>query len=159
MNLKKLTLVLAALVVTFGVAEARGRCDGIHGCRCGSTQASHFGLPRMFNGYNLWQAVDWVRAFPHTMRHEGAVMYQHGGGPTGHVSRIEHITGPCTAVVADDKGQYERNTCIRGATFVDPNGNRMARNETQTFHSKRHHRSRHVQVAQVYSAPDRLMVH
>ena len=86
-------------------------------------QASHFNLPRIYNGYNLWQAREWTRAFPHTTARAGVVMYQHGGGPTGHVSRIVQLTGSCTATVTDDAGTYERNICSRGATFVDPNGN------------------------------------
>lgn len=112
-----------ALLSLASAAEARAKCDGIHRCTCGSTQTRHFNLPRNFNGHNLWRAVEWTRAFPHTTAHPGAVMYQHGGGPSGHVSRIVSVTGPCTAIVADEKGQYERNTCKRGAVFVDPNGN------------------------------------
>ena len=97
-----------------------GLCDGIHRCRCGSTQASYFGLPRMYHGHNLWQANEWPRAFTRTSARAGVVMYQHGGGPTGHVSRL--VTDPvnCRATVTDDAGTYERNTCIRGAIFVDP---------------------------------------
>jgi hypothetical protein len=49
-------------------------------------------------------------------------MYQRGGGPSGHVSRIVSVHGSCSATVADEKGQYERNICSRGAVFVDPNG-------------------------------------
>ena len=114
---------LVALIVFSGTAEARNRrgsCDGIHRCRCGSTQANYFGLPRVYKGFNLWRAVEWKRAFPRTTAHAGAVMYQHGGGPSGHVSRIVEVTGKCRAIVADDAGRYERNLCIRGAIFVDP---------------------------------------
>jgi hypothetical protein len=74
----------------------------------------------MLHGHNLWQAVEWVRAFARTTAHAGVIMYQHGGGPTGHVSRIVEVVGKCRAVVADDKGRYERNTCSRGAIFVEP---------------------------------------
>lgn len=111
-------------------AEARthrhrgGACDGIHRCTCGSTQARIFGLPRMFHGHNLWQAVEWTRAFRHTSARAGVVMYQHGGGPTGHVSRIVSVLNQCTATVEDEKGQYVRNICSRGATFVDPSSPR-----------------------------------
>jgi len=151
MNLR---IVLAALIAltTVTVAEARGRCDGIHGCRCGRTQAEHYNLPRNFNGFNLWQAVDWKRAFPQTTMHAGAVMYQHGGGRTGHVSRIVQPTGSCSAIVADEKGQYERNTCIRGAVFVDPNGSPA---RTVTYSAKKHHQH----VAEAFLPPDRLVVH
>ena len=105
-------------------AEARhygGSCDGIHRCICGSTQARYFGLPRVVNGHNLWQAIEWVHAFPHTTPRAGVVMYQHGGGPTGHVSRLVSNPVGCTATVADERGQYERNICSRGARFVAVN--------------------------------------
>lgn len=99
-----------------------GACDGIHRCICGSTQTRHFGLPRIVNGHNLWQAAEWPRAFPNTTPQVGAVMYQHGGGPTGHVSRIVAYSGGCVATVADERGQYERNICSRGAKFVSVTG-------------------------------------
>ena len=115
-------IVLILLVVFSGTAEARhrGGCDGVHRCRCGSTQANYFGLPRVYKGNNLWQAIEWKRAFPRTTAHAGAVMYQHGGGPTGHVSRIVEVINKCMAIVADDAGQYERSLCTRGAIFVQP---------------------------------------
>lgn len=96
-----------------------GPCDGIHRCRCGSTQTRHFGLPRNFNGHNLWQAIEWPRAFGRTSPRVGVVVYQHGGGPTGHVSRITQLIDRCTAMVADDAGNYVRNICSRGAIFLD----------------------------------------
>ena len=114
-----LVAVLTVVVFTNKADARRGSCDGIHRCVCGSTQANHFGLPRIFKGHNLWQAVEWVRAFPHTTAHAGAVMYQRGGGPTGHVSRIVSYSGGCSAVVSDERGQYERNICSRGAQFVE----------------------------------------
>lgn len=137
-----IAIVLASTLTTF--AEARGRCDGIHRCTCGSTQARHFGLPRFVNGHNLWLAVEWVRAFPHLATAQpGAVMYQHGGGPTGHVSRIESVLGPCRAMVTDERGTYERNTCSRGATFVDANG-------STTFSARSHQRERVAVVSSDY---------
>ena len=124
--LKAIT-VCVALLTTTAIAEARhlhrsGACDGIHRCRCGSTQASHFGLPRMFKGHNLWRAIEWTHAFPRTVAHAGVVMYQHGGGPSGHVSRLVSEPSGCTAEVADDAGRYERNICIRGAVFLAVGG-------------------------------------
>ena len=118
------SLLIAALVLFPISAEARhrhsGACDGIHRCICGSTQARYYGFPRMYKGHNLWQAIEWTRAFPHTTARAGVVMYQHGGGPTGHVSRI--LTDPvgCTATVADETGQYERDVCRRHPIFVSP---------------------------------------
>ena len=121
---KFMILLTAALIIGFvAPAQAKSRhygsCDGIHRCRCGHVQASHFGLPRNFNGHNLWRAVEWVHAFPHTVPRAGVVMYQHGGGPSGHVSRLVSDPVGCTATVADETGQYKRNICSRGATFVE----------------------------------------
>ena len=120
--MKIIGVIILTLIVTTG-AEARSRhrshhgagsCDGIHGCRCGSTQASYFGLPRNYNGHNLWRAVEWIHAFHRTTPAPGTVLYQHGGGPSGHVSRIVSLKSACRAIVSDDKGQYERDICSRG---------------------------------------------
>lgn len=139
MNLKTIVIALVAITALTGAANARGRCDGFHGCRCGVTQAQHYGLPLSYNGFNLKRAIEWVKAFPHTSMQANVVGYQRGGGPSGHVFRVVQVTGPSTAIVADDKGQYERS--MRGATFVDPNGNRGfmvgQEHETVTYHSKR----------------------
>ena len=98
---------------------ARGKCDGIHRCICGSTQARHFGLPRIYNGYNLWQAREWGRAFPRTTAHAGAVaVWPH------HVARIVQPLENGKAIVADERGTYERS--IRTAVLVDPNGNGLS---------------------------------
>lgn len=109
-------LVLTALLTVPAEARSRSSCDGIHRCRCGSTQAAYFGLPRMYRGFNLWLARDWPRAFPRTRAHAGAVGYQ-----PGHVFRyIRPGSRPGRAIVSDDKGTYERN--IRGAIFVSVRG-------------------------------------
>ena len=126
----KAMTMLAALLLLSTQAEARqrhshrsiGSCDGIHRCICGSTQANALGLPRMFNGHNLWRAVEWIRAFPHTTPHAGAIGYQHGGGPSGHVFKIVSYNGSCNATVWDERGTYERNICSRGASFLDAHG-------------------------------------
>lgn len=120
-------ILAIAIALTFATpAFARhyhhsGSCDGIHRCRCGSTQASHFGLPRIYKGHNLWRAIEWVHAFTRTTAHAGVVMYQHGGGPSGHVSRLVSDPVGCTAEVADDAGRYERNICIRRPIFLAVN--------------------------------------
>jgi len=144
--LKTLALTAAAILLLATTAEARPRhnhhhldangnhyraCDGIHGCRCGSTQTSHFGLPRIYNGYNLWRAVEWTRAFPRTSIHVGAVGFQRR--PRDHVFRVVAYNGGSTATVSDDAGTYERN--IAGAIFVDVGGGSIV--ET---HSARRHR-------------------
>jgi hypothetical protein len=115
------SLLIASSPVQARPHAKHGSCDGIHRCRWGSTQASYFGFPRVYNGHNLWQANEWPRAFPRTTPHAGVVGYQRGGGPTGHVFRLVSEPVGCTAMVADDAGQYERDICRRGAIFVNPN--------------------------------------
>jgi len=165
MNLKRITFVLAAIALlgfsTQADARRYGGCDGIHRCRCGSTQTAHFGLPRNYNGHNLWRAVEWIKAFPRTDAHAGAVGYVRHGGPSGHVFRVVQPLGNGKAVVADDKGTYTRN--ISNATFVDPNGNGV-RAATSTMHAKAHkhkyaykaHRGHYRVATAAYVPPDRL---
>lgn len=101
-------------------------CDGINKCRCGSTQASYFGYPRMYEGFNLWLASDWPRAFPRASAGAGMVGYQ-----PGHVFRyVGEGSKPGYAIVSDDAGTYERN--VRGAIYVDPHGNVASRIESRT---------------------------
>lgn len=138
-------------------AEAR-RCDGFNGCRCGVTQARHFGLPLNFNGHNLKQASEWARAFPHTGLHVGVVMYRHGLGPTGHVSRVVAVNGGCSITVIDEVGQHADSACGRGNIFVDPNGNvaNNARSSVRTYAARsRHHRHSHYAAVQI--APNDYM--
>jgi hypothetical protein len=134
-----LTAILAVLIVTpltIQTVEARrgGSCDGIHRCRCGSTQAAHFGFPRNYNGHNLWLASEWPRAFPRTSAHPGAVGYQ-----PGHVFRLVSEVHNGRATVSDDKGTYERR--VSGAVFVDPNGSVATR--VSHSYSARSHRHSH----------------
>jgi hypothetical protein len=116
----KAIAVIAALLTTTAIADAKrhhrgGSCDGIHRCICGSTQASHFGLPRIYNGHNLWQAREWARAFPHTSFHVGAV-----GVKPHHVLRVVGGSDCRSAVVIDERGERPRNVC--GMTFVSVRG-------------------------------------
>lgn len=148
-------MAVAALMVSPASAKhyrhSGGACDGIHRCICGSTQTAHFGLPRMYNGHNLWQAVEWTKAFPHTSIHVGAVGYQHGGGPTGHVFRVAAYAGGCRATVTDEKGTYDRDVCGRGAVFVDVTGSGFAAGaQTTTYSAKKHRRHRHERFASVH---------
>ena len=115
-NILASIMILAAITA----ADARprhhgGSCDGIHRCICGSTQARHFGLPRIFNGHNLWQAVEWARAFPRTSFRVGAV-----GVKPHHVLRVVGGSDCRSATVSDERGTYQRNVC--GMTFVSVNG-------------------------------------
>jgi hypothetical protein len=91
-----------------------------HGFICGATQRAYFGLPPAFN-----LALHWA-SLPHTTAHPGAVVVQRrsgralGGGPGGHVSRIVSVTGPCRAIVTDERGTYERDICSRLVAYVSP---------------------------------------
>ena len=137
--IKVLALTIAAILAMSTIAEAKhshrhhynhsrvynhhshhhahrgGSCDGIHRCRCGSTQAHDFGLPRIYKGFNLWLASEWARAFPHTAFHVGAV-----GVKPGHVLRVVGGSDCAAATVHDDHGTYNRNVCRM--TFVSVNG-------------------------------------
>ena len=119
MTISRNILACCLILLLTGAAEARqrhhGSCDGVHRCRCGSTQASHFGLPRIYKGFNLWLASEWARAFPHTSFHVGAV-----GVRPGHVLRVVGGSDCRSATVADDAGTYQRNVCRM--TFVSVHG-------------------------------------
>lgn len=103
--------------------KRHGACDGFQRCRCGVTAARKAGLPLTYNGFNLKRAVEWIRAFPRTSIHAGAVGYVRKGGPSGHVFTVVSYNGGATATVYDDRGTYER--AIGNAIFVNPSG-RMA---------------------------------
>ncbi len=107
-------LFLTALFVV--PADARGRCDGYHGCRCGVTAAAYNGIALNYNGFNLKRAVEWVRAFHRTSFQNGAVGYVRGGGPSGHVFTVVDGSDCANAMVHDDRGTYRRSVCH--ATFV-----------------------------------------
>lgn len=104
--------------------SGQGACDGFHRCRCGVTAAQKHGLPLDYLGFNLKRAVEWKEAFRRIAAPTvNAVVYQTGGGPSGHVSTIVGLTNDrCTVRVADDKGTYERNICRRNAVILDVNG-------------------------------------
>ena len=114
-------------------ARRGGACDGIHRCRCGSTQTAYFGLPRIYNGHNLWLASEWLHAFPHTSFHVGAV-----GARPGHVLRIVGGASCSSATVSDDAGTYRRNVC--GLTFVEVSGGGFTRGTSAQTHHRRHAR-------------------
>ena len=154
MRLVVLMLSLAWIfVLNTQTFAARGACDGIHRCTCGSTLARHLGFPRIYNGYNLWQAKEWARAFPHTSLQAGAI-----GVKPHHVYRVVQVIGNGNAIVADEKGTYERK--VAGDIFVDANGNgsRIAepkRTHTTTASAKSHREYRR-QHRQFVPSFDRL---
>jgi hypothetical protein len=102
------SVVLLALVS--GAAQARhrhyGSCDGFHRCRCGTTAARYHGLPYSYKGFNLKMASEWLRAFPRTVFHVGAL-----GVKPHHVLSIVGGSSCAAATVHDDAGTYRRNVC------------------------------------------------
>ena len=115
----RIMVVVLLCLFSTGV-QARCKCDGFNGCRCGVTAARYNGLPLVYNGINLKQAIGFVRAFPRTSFGSGVIAYFRRGGPTGHVATVV-AGGDCrSATVHDDRGTYQRNVC--GATFVSPRG-------------------------------------
>ncbi len=154
-----MTKLIAAAIVAFilipSTAQARhhshhyrtahyshggGSCDGFHRCRCGTTQAAHFGLPLNYRGFNLKLAADWGRAFPRTGFHAGAV-----GVRPHHVLRVVQVTGPSTAIVSDDAGTYERN--VSGFAFVSVNGGGGEGDYSARSHRRYKHNRHHQQYA------------
>jgi hypothetical protein len=129
-----------------------GSCDGIHRCRCGSTQASHFGLPRMYKGFNLWLAAEWGRAFPRTSFGIGVV-----GVKPHHVLRVVGGSDCHSATVSDDAGTRQRNVC--GMTFVAVNGGETQhaaaelprQRHTRTVSAERHHHHYAANASQRYA--------
>jgi hypothetical protein len=87
---------------------------------CGLVQRLHYNLPPKYNLALAWAGL------PHTYAHAGAVVVQRrpgralGGGPGGHVSRIVALRGQCRALVADERGTYERDICSRLVAYVSP---------------------------------------
>lgn len=143
---------VAALTVAASTADARRHHRGLGRLICGATQAAYFG-----HGSNL--ALDWAKDYPHTAAHPGAVVVQwrngrdSAGHPGGHVSRIIRMTGTCSAIVADEKGQYERDICKRLVAYVDPNGNPATRSASADRQNYRHHRHHRNYAAVKYVTP------
>ncbi len=142
-----LALILTALTIT--TVEARGFI-------CGATQMAHYGItdPKYRLALN-WSGMQHVSAQP------GAVVVQRrngralGGGPGGHVSRIVEMKGQCRAIVADDRGQYERDICSRLVAYVMPGGGTGGMTAALTDMPRARHRSKHAGRIQLASAPDR----
>jgi hypothetical protein len=137
----KAALVLAALLIS--------ATPSLAALICGSTQMRHYGI----QDKRFKLAKNWARLLPHTTAHPGVVVVQRrngrdsAGNPGYHVARIVAVRGACSALVADEKGQYERDICARGAVYVDPNGNAATTmHAKKRKHAKRHrHHSRYAQ--------------
>ena len=118
MSLLRNFLACCMILASIGAAEARHRHGGLI---CGLTQRLHFGI----HDANFNLALHWA-TLPHVSAAPGAVVVQRRAGhdsaghPGGHVSRIVSMTGTCRAVVADEKGQYERDICSRLVAYVQP---------------------------------------
>ena len=151
MTTKTIASVGLALILTATTAEAR--------FICGATQMAHYGITD--TKYRL--ARNWAD-MPHVSAQPGAVVVQTrrgralGGGPGGHVSRIVQPISECRAIVADEKGQYERDICKNRVALVVPRaGNAMA---ALTDTPRPRHKSKHagrIQLAS-HSATDRHSV-
>lgn len=109
-------LLIASLLLCSVATNADASFD------CGRVQRAFFGLPPK---YNL--ALNWA-TLPHTSPGPGVVVVQRrkgkalGGGPGGHVSRIESVVDTCHAVVTDEKGTYTRDICKNLVAYVNPRG-------------------------------------
>lgn len=156
-RLALLSTVVAVVLVGASTAESAALV-------CGAVQMRYFGM----HDKNFRLAKNWARLLPHTTAHEGAVVVQSrrgrdsAGNPGGHVSRIVSMRGSCRAIVADEKGQYERDICKRLIAYVDPNGDTATARETSVtrhFSAKRKHHRRRQTVSTAFVPPDRLMVH
>lgn len=152
MTTKTIAAVGAALILFAipNIADARGFI-------CGATQRAYFGV-----GSNL--ARQWARDFPHTSTPAVDVVVVQaragralGGSPGGHVSRIVQPISDCRAIVADEKGQYERDICKNRIALVVPRAG-IATASNDVVPRMKHGRQRgNVQHAS-YAVPDRHRV-
>jgi hypothetical protein len=149
-NILGIAIVATAIVI---VAPTTSYSRG--GLVCGAVQRAYFGL----SDRSLNLAREWANKFPHTVAQPGAVVVQwrngrdSAGNRGAHVSRIVAMRSNCSAIVADEKGQYERDICsslIAYVSPVDPHGNQVARVErTRTQYSAKR---RHTRVASAHPA-------
>lgn len=123
--MKHALCIALVLSLSSDPASARRRSyhhEHRHGFTCGIAMRAITG-GRYGPEFNL--ARHWL-SLPRTSAHPGAVVVQArfgralGGGPGGHVSRIESIIGPCRAVVRDNRGSYQRDICKNLLGYVNP---------------------------------------
>lgn len=86
---------------------------------CGWTMRAMFG-GRYGAAFN--RAYQWA-TLPRTTLRPGAVVVSSRkgrgcGGPCGHVVRIVRVIDACNAVVQDNAGTYQRNTCRNRVAIV-----------------------------------------
>jgi hypothetical protein len=70
------------------------------------------------------RAYAWAR-LPRTSLSPGAVVVSSRrgrgcGGPCGHVVKVVRVIDACRAIVTDNRGTYERNTCRNRVAVVRP---------------------------------------
>lgn len=75
-------------------------------------------------GRDFNRAYAWAR-LPRTMLSPGAVVVSSRkgkgcGGPCGHVVKVVRVIDQCRAIVHDNRGTYERNTCKNRVAVVQP---------------------------------------
>lgn len=112
-------LVLALTIID---ARAASFTCGVTMCRLvGFSQADckKRGLPLALNWSKLPRVSQPIPGAVVVQRRKGRAL---GGGAGGHVSRVVSVTGPCRAIVQDNRGRYERNVCRNLVAYVSPNG-------------------------------------
>lgn len=75
-------------------------------------------------GRDFNRAYAWAR-LPRTTLSPGAVVVSSRkgkgcGGPCGHVVKVVRVIDACRAIVHDNRGTYERNTCRNRVAIVRP---------------------------------------
>lgn len=75
-------------------------------------------------GREFNRAYAWAR-LPRTTLSPGAVVVSSRkgrgcGGPCGHVVKVVRVIDACRAIVNDNRGTYERNTCRNRVAVVRP---------------------------------------
>lgn len=91
------------------------------GLICGAIQMRHFGITdRRYKLAKAWLDFRRAAAAPGMVVVQSRKGRDSAGRPGGHVARIVQLTGPCRAIVSDEKGQYERDICKRRLAIVDP---------------------------------------
>lgn len=128
----------AAIVLAPSSGEARPHRHG-HGLICGAVQQAYF-----HKGSR--RALDWADEFPHVyspavdvvvvQRRNGRDSAGHAGG---HVSRIVQPISQCRAIVADERGRYERDICSRLVALVAPGAGPSLASLTSSAPPRRYH--------------------
>lgn len=114
-------IVIAAIIVVIIMAAVTFSASAAsYGCGRYMLRATHSSC-----GSSLARA--WAENCQHTTAGPGAVVVQSRRGMDssgkrrgGHVSLIERVTGPCSAIVRDNRGRRERDICRNLIAYVSP---------------------------------------